>query len=206
MGMQRLIIGLLAIGGLAVGCSEPTPFVCQDDRSCSGGGQCVSDYCAFEDRSCASTLRYGAHAAAGLSEQCVVGDESSQQDTDAGTFVGDEGAESSTGWWDGSSGETGSGTGSEVACIERSCEGCLDCATDEGEACESLDDQCFFEAGCYAAAFCIELCFDDAECVSGCCAEASPRAADLAVAVAMCAAETCAPAGCEPSTLSCASM
>lgn len=205
LGMQRLIVGLLAVGGFAVGCSEPEPFICQEDRSCSAGGRCVADYCAFEDRSCDSTLRYGEHAAAGLAQQCVVL-------TDAETevamepFEGEDEAGSSTGWWDGSSGgdESSDSGDTPQTCVEQSCGGCRDCMTNKDEACSNIDDQCFFEAGCYAASICMELCFEDAACINDCCAEASPEAIELALAVQTCTLDACAAAGCEGEAPSCA--
>lgn len=67
-----------------MGACSAGQFACQSDAQC-GDGVCLGSACAFEDPQCDSGLRFGAHAAGGLANQCAELPEGSTTATSPGT-------------------------------------------------------------------------------------------------------------------------
>ena len=120
---------LVSLGvGLAIGCSNPATFNCQDDAGGGNGGQCEGNgFCSFPDAECESGRRYGDLAGAGLQGQCVAPSEGSTG-TPSGT-TGDP------------PGSTGCTPGTSVcACDEGLCDAGLECIAN---ICVPSDDPTF---------------------------------------------------------------
>ena len=86
--LPRVLVAFaIALGVAACSPFGNSAFQCQDDSQC-GAGQCKAGYCAFQDGTCASGLRYGALSGA-MANQCYAGDgvDAGMSGSDAGSNV-----------------------------------------------------------------------------------------------------------------------
>jgi hypothetical protein len=67
---RAALVAVFLLGG----CLVEGQFPCDSDAKCQKGaasGQCVQGFCAYEDGSCSSSLKWDNTAPAGMANQCV---------------------------------------------------------------------------------------------------------------------------------------
>ena len=73
MTSRAALVALLA-SALLAGCLAEGRFPCSSNAKCQKGataGRCVQGYCAYDDRTCNSSLRWDNTAPPGMTSQCV---------------------------------------------------------------------------------------------------------------------------------------
>ena len=162
--MRRFVgLGLILI---QAGCLQADLYACSDDSQCVRpgriGGECFSNWCTYEDESCASERRFSDNAGRGLAGTCVPDDdddgtgEESDDPTNVTVSASQTGADTS----EGSTGEDECTADCSVTpgpCFaSQGCENgtCAFALLPEGTDCE-IDNPCVVAASCDAKGGCV---------------------------------------------------